>query len=31
VRQQDGVEVTVPFVDIHEATLVVEWGVPRKP
>jgi len=31
VRAEDGAEITVPLDEIREATLVVEWGAPRKP
>jgi ribosome maturation factor RimP len=31
LRGEDGADVTVPLDEIREATLVVEWGAPRKP
>ena len=31
LRREDGSELTVPLDQIREATLVVEWGAPRKP
>lgn len=31
LRREDGSELTVPLDQIREATLVVEWGTPRKP
>ena len=31
LRREDGSELTVPLDEIREATLVAEWGTPRKP
>jgi ribosome maturation factor RimP len=31
LRKEDGGELTVPLDEVREATLVVEWGTPRKP
>jgi ribosome maturation factor RimP len=31
LRREDGSELTVPLTEIREATLVAEWGTPRKP